>query len=330
MLLASFSATASNFRGADQVYVPAAGKFGGASGTFISDVFISNLSNDQVDVSVVYVPLGNAPDPSTWREFKNAFRLGAGERREFVDFFKSGLNLDSGFGQLIFNACLAGADCSAATQDQNGYSVNFRDITVQTRIYSIPPGTTLAQNPPTTGQLFTGLPWYNFVSSLQSNNGLDRVFITGLRNTGSAGTAGTYRSNIGLVNASEFSNTTMVVKLYNGAGVQQGNEFTVNLGPFGNTQVRLDQAFPAAVGAAATNLWVTVEQRNSTPVAGAPQTCLPDGCPAFFTYGSILDNASGDATTLEPQYMKALSSDVVTQIYPTGAGKPAQRRSARH
>ena len=331
LMLVAFSATASNFRAADQVYVPAAGKTTGSSGIFLSDVFIANLTGDTVDVSVVYAPLGNTPTPV---EFKNAIRLAPRERREFIDFFDSVLRLPSGFGQLIFNACLAGADCSAGAQDQNGYSANFRDISVQSRIYSIPVGSTLAQNPPTTGQLFSGIPWYNFVSSLQANNNLGEVFITGLRATGTQGQAGTYRSNIGLVNASQFSNTTMVVKLFRGTGEQIGGEFTVNLGPLGNTQINVANTFSGLNVPAATNLWATVSQRNSTPVNDpnnpVPQTCLPDGCPAFFAYGSVLDNQTGDATTMEAQYLKALSADVIAQIYPTGAGKPVQRRSARH
>ena len=326
MMLVAMSAMASNFRAADQVYVPAAGKTTGSSGTFLSDVFITNLSNDTVDVSIVYAPLGATP---TVQEFKNAIRLQARERREIVDIFDSVLHLSSGFGQLIFNACLANADCSAATQDQNGFSVNFRDIAVQTRIYAIPVGTTLAQNPPTTGQLFTGIPWYNFVSSLQSNNGLHEVFITGLRATGTTGQAGTYRSNIGLVNASQFSTTTMSVRLFNGSGTQVGNEFTVTLGPLGNTQINIANAF-SVTGPSATNLYAVVSQRNSTPTADAPQTCLPDGCPAFFAYGSVLDNQTGDATTMEAMYTRALSADLIAQIYPTGAGKAPQRRSARH
>src|SRR5438270_886571 len=47
------AAMASNFRAADQVYVPAAGHISSSSATFVSDIFISNLSDDSVDVSVI-------------------------------------------------------------------------------------------------------------------------------------------------------------------------------------------------------------------------------------------------------------------------------------
>lgn len=334
LALSAVSAMASNFRAADQVYVPAAGRTVGASGTFITDVFVANVEEVSVDVSVVYVPLGATTARQTPAA---AFRLAPGERREFVDFFDSYLHLQSGFGQLIFNGCLAGADCSANAQDETGFSNNFRNISVETRIYLIPAGTTLAGRPPTTGQLFSGIPWYSFVSSLQANNGLDKVFITGIRATGNAGDpletrAGTYRSNIGLINASEFSNTTLAVQLWQG-NVRVGNEYTVTLGPLGNTQILVGNQIGAGlVGpVTGTNLWATVEQRNSTPRTDiqVPSTCLPDGCPAFLAYGSVLDNVSGDATTLEAQYLKALSAAAINAIYPPGAGKPNIRRSAR-
>lgn len=328
LALTAVGAMASNFRAADQVYVPAAGKLAGGSGTFISDVFISNLSEtDTVSVSVIYA----SGTGGSQQNFNNVITLAPRERREFIDFFSSVLNLQNGFGQLIFNACRQGADCSAATQDQNGVSPNFRNISVESRIYSIPPGTTLASNPPTTGQLFSGLPWYNFVSQDQAANGLDSVFITGLRQTGTVGQAGTYRSNIGLVNASQYSRTTLRVRLFDGrTNTQIGNDFTQTLEPLGHTQPNVSSMFPTFSGATATNAYVVVDQFNSTPTSDAPQSCLPNGCPAFFAYGSILDNVSGDATTLEPQYTRPLSDAAILAIYPSGAGKTSQRRSVRH
>src|SRR5437867_1986455 len=54
ILFVAAGAMASNFRAADQVYVPVAGHVAGGSGTFISDVFISNLTSDPVSVSVIF------------------------------------------------------------------------------------------------------------------------------------------------------------------------------------------------------------------------------------------------------------------------------------
>jgi len=333
MLLVAGSAFASNFRAADQVYVPIAGHVAGGSGTFISDVFLSNLSTDAVTVTVIFVPLGAGGLTGLPQTFP-AIQLAAGERKEFIDFFQSALGLSSGIGQLIFNGCKQGSDCGPSTQDQFGVSPFFRPISVESRIFSIPPGTTLSQNPPTTGQAFPGYPWYSFVSSDSASVGLNTVFITGVRNTGAVNQAGTYRGNVGLVNASQFSTTTLAVKLFNGAtGAQIGSTFTQQLGPLGNVQVNLASAFPAFAGSTATNAYVTVEQIASTPTGDAPQTCGTGGCPAFFAYGSVLDNLSGDATTLEPQYTKALTDAAIACIYnPSSSCKATTgfRRAAKH
>lgn len=331
MMLVAGSAFASNFRAADQVYIPVAGHVGGASGTFISDVFISNLSTDPVTVTVIYVPLGAT---STAQNNFPPINLAANERREFIDFFQSALGLTSGFGQLVFNACKQGSDCGPSTQDSFGVSPFFRPISVESRIFSIPVGTTLSQNPPTQGQDMPGLPWYSFVSSDSATVGLDKVFVTGFRNTGTVGQAGTYRGNLGLINASQFSNTTLAIKLFNGStGAQIGSTVTQGLGPLGNTQIQLANSFPTFVGSTATNAYITVEQIASTPTSDSPQTCGTSGCPAFFVYGSVLDNQSGDATTLEPQYMKALTDAAIACIYnPTSSCKATSgfRRAVKH
>jgi hypothetical protein len=308
IMFVAAGAMASNFRAADQVYVPAAGHLSGASGTFISDVFISNLSTDPVSVSVIY----SAGSGGTQTPFNNVITLAAGERKEIVDFFPTTLNLPTGFGQLIFNGCKQGGNCDVNTCPNGattGVCPDFRNISVESRIYSIPPGSNQA-TAPTTGQLFAGIPWYNFVSSDAQAVGLDKVFITGLRNNAA------YRGNIGLVNASQYSSTTLLVKLFNGPnGAQIGSTFSQQLGPLGHVQQNLSNMFPSFTGASATNAWITVEQTNTTPTGDASANGCPNGCPAFFAYGSVLDNQSGDATTLEPQYLQSLTTAAINCIY---------------
>lgn len=328
MALFAVSASASNFRGADQVYIPAAGHFQGSSGVFISDVYIANLSSDEVSVSVIYQPLGAGG--GTGQEFRDAIQLKGYERKELLDFFRNaaaGVNLQGNvFGQLIFNGCKKGVSCGPETQDPDGVSANFRNISATSRIYQIP--NNAPANPPTTGQLFTGIPWYNFVSSLQNNEQLDKVFITGITQTGAAGQAGTFRTNIGLINASQYSHTTIKVKAYQGTLTEadKKGEYTVDLGRLGNIQLGFSQMFPNLSGA---NYFVTVEQLNNGAEPDAPSGCI-QGCPAFLAYGSVLDNLSGDATTLEAQYLVPLSDDALGVIYPKEGGKIAVKRSVRH
>ncbi|HUP63358.1 MAG TPA: hypothetical protein VNA69_23425 [Thermoanaerobaculia bacterium] len=331
LILCAFSASASNFRGADQVYIPAAGHATGSSGTFISDVYISNLSSEDVDVSVIYQAAGAVGGPGI--EFPKIIKLKGHERKEYLDFFVSALNQTGNqFGQLIFNGCLKDQDCGPATQDDDGVSEHFRPIAVTSRIYQVPnPDPALpAPERRQTGQLFTGIPWYNFVSSLQETNELDEVYITGLTNTGTAGQVGTFRANIGLVNASQYSTTTLRVTLFQGTKTtaDQKAQKEIQLGPLGSLLLGFNDAalFPGLTGA---NFFVTIEQINSNPTSDAPDGCT-SGCPAFLAYGSVLDNASGDATTLEAVYLRELSLAAISVIYPNSSGKTLMRRSVRH
>ena len=332
LALCAFGASASNFRAADQVYVPVAGHAGGSSGTFISDAFIANLSGDSVDVSVIYVPRGEnggGTAPAGLEEIRGRITLAPYERKELLDVFVNTLGKSSGFGLLIFNGCKAGLSCGTDTQDDTGFSANFRPISVQTRIYQVTP-----QRPTeTTGQLFSGIPWYNFVSRLQSNVELDKVFITGLTNTGGAGQVGTFRANIGAVNASEWNATEIVFTLYQGSltDANKKAEATRQLGPLGNQLYGFDDLFRQSDGSVfrGSNFFVVVSQRGGGAVNNPPTSCV-DGCPAFLAYGSVLDNISGDATTMEAQYMVPLSEDVLDVLYPVSAGKKPARRTVRH
>jgi hypothetical protein len=326
LVLVAATASASNFRGADQVYIPIAGHVAGATGTFITDVYISNLSSDPVTVSVIFQERRPdlPPDGVVGREFPNAITLRPFERKQYLDFFVSALNINTLIvGQLIFNGCRTGQNCGPETQDVNGISPHFRPISVESRTYQV-----LPHRPgETTGQLLSGYPWYSFVSERQSNVDLDEVFITGITFTGTPGQVGTYRTNLGFVNASQYSSTTIVARLYRETLDQPvGVEARVGLAPLGNVSAGLNDWFPnVPLG---SNYFVIVSQTETQPFGNVPLGC-EDGCPAFIAYGSVLDNASGDATTLEPQYLIPLDGDAIDEIFPLQSGKRSVRRSVR-
>jgi hypothetical protein len=318
------AAMASNFRAGDQVYVPAAGHISSASATFVSDIFISNLSDDSVDVSVIFAAGSGAQTP-----FPKIVTLQPRERRELRDFLKNNLNLSTALGQLIFNACKANADCTPDAT--TGLNSNYRNISVESRIYSFALNAD-GNTAPTTGQLFSGIPWYNFVTSDASGAGLDKVFITGVRNTAQ------YRTNMGFVNASQFSTTTITATLFSGTGAQLGqNSFT--LAPLGSAQTAVGSAtlFPSFVQAAtSTGAYVVVQQGGTTPTSDAAANGCQTGCPAFFAFGSTLDNQTNDPTTLEPQYLQPLTSNAIACIYApdvaacNSKGATGIHRAAKH
>jgi hypothetical protein len=329
LTLVATAAMASNFRAADQVYLPIAGHIGGGSGLFISDVFLSNLESDNVTVSLIY----STGAGGTQNTSLATIQLAAGERKEMTDFFGT-LGL-SGIGQVIFNGCKTGGNCNSNTcpggDPSAGTCPDFRKISVESRIFSVPNSTAPISSQNTTGQDMPGLPWYSYASMDQAANGLDKVFITGVRFTGTAG-SGTYRTNIGLVNASQYSTTTLKVTVFNSTGTALGTGFQT-LGPLGQVQPSIANfVTPNLVaGPTQTGLWAQVEQVSSTPTNDAPAGCGANGCPGFFAYGSILDNASGDATTLEPQFFKSLDY-ALGAIYPgtSGSGKSGLRHIASH
>jgi hypothetical protein len=298
------AAMASNFRAADQIYVPAAGHISSASATFVSDVFISNLSDDSVDISVILATGTNGAQIS----FPKVLTLAARERRELKDFVKNTLNQQSALGQLIFNACKATADCTP--DPTTGLNANFRNISVESRIYSVALNADL-NTAPTNGQLFSGIPWYNYVTQVASGAGLDKVFVTGIRNTDQ------YRTNLGFVNASQFSTTTITATLFSATGTQLAQS-SFTLQPLGSAQTGVGSAslFPSFTKApTATGAYAIFQQGGTTPTADAAANGCPDGCPAFFAFGSVLDNQTNDPTTLESQYLQPLTNNAITCIY---------------
>lgn len=338
VVLVAGSALASNFRAADQVYLPVAGHINASGGTFISDVTVSNVSSDPVTVSVIYTPTTNlAGARQEPQYFNDLFTLQPFERREFLDFLfapqaQGGLGLSSAFGTLVFNACLQGSATGCRSgQDDFGDHPDYRNIAVFSRIYFAGPNVNTAG---TTGQALPGIPWYNYVSQEASNarvGNLGVVSINGFRQTGIGGQPNTQRGNVGVMNASQYSTTTLRLSLYQGANRTPLSQRDVTLAPLNHVQGSLSDIFnnpPAPVGPSALGLYVTVEQVNSIAEPGAPATC-PSGCPGFLAYGAVLDNLSGDGTTLEAIYNVALDSDVFDAIYGSDAGKPRLRRAVR-
>ncbi len=130
------------------------------------------------------------------------------------------------------------------------------------------------------------------------------------------------------MNASQFSSTTLVATLRDGAtGAQVGNQKIFTLPPLTFEQPNIAAAF-GSVGSG-TNLYVELEQGASTKTPDADANGCQDGCPAYLAFGSVLDNQTTDPTTLEAQYTKALTSTQIACIYDPASANCALKVGAK-
>jgi hypothetical protein len=295
VLAVASAAMASNFRAADLVYLPSAGKVSNSSATFVTDVYITNLTTSKVEVSVAFGETGDAADNSqiTKNLKKLATSLEPGERRLVSDITGTLFpEKDGKLGYLIFFACREGGNCSNCDTNPADCSL----ISVEGRIYSFPTGNAAGG---TKGQLFFGYPWYSFVSPNDSALLLDKVFIVGLRNEGVRPTSG-YRTNFGVLNASQDYSGQVKVSVYSGTGTLVG-EKTYTLKPLGHFQGNILDAAPSFTTSNSVG-YAIVQMTGSTLAAGGDPTTAP----GFFTFGSALDNITDDPTTLESIYTQQL------------------------
>lgn len=107
---------------------------------------------------------------------------------------------------------------------------------------------------------------------------------------------------------------------------------TANTGTVTNSGLSEPCACPVGFSLSASGQVVSMEQPANVPGSVESATCV-EGCPSFLAYGSVLDNASGDATTIEAQYLKPLTEAQIDQLYdmkdtaqPPSEPKPNQFR----
>jgi hypothetical protein len=293
LLAITSTAFASNFRAADTIYLPSAGKVVSGSVEFVTDAYITNHTNNTVVVSVGFGISGQDNSAMTQDLRDLATALAPGERRLVADITGTLFPERTGqLGFLVFFACKEDGDCSDCDANPADCSL----ISVESRIYSRQPGNAQAE---TKGQLFPGYPWYTFVSQNDAALNLDTVTMIGFRNEGVRGQSG-FRSNIGLLNASQDYSTVLTVTAYNGDGTLAGAA-DVTLPPLGHQQSNIASLVPAFTTDNNTG-YVVVSQKSATLVPGGCAECAP----GFFTFGSVLDNIGDDATTLESIYVPQL------------------------
>ena len=84
------------------------------------------------------------------------------------------------------------------------------------------------------------------------------------------------RSAIGLVNASQYSSTQLVVKLFNGATATQiGSDFVQDLGPLGQVQPSIANMFPSFTGGMCRAASAAKRCSSAAAIAKLPTAITP-------------------------------------------------------
>lgn len=299
-LLLATSANAQNFRAADQVYVVVAGHAVSGDKEFSTELHVTNLSRDPVNVSITYARANtfNADTERFPERLPVHIHLSPNEYREIPADKVAEMGI-SGFGMLVFDACFEGADCSYFTAWRFAYAAVHesptRAISVEAIIRSncavVVNGQTKVG---TCGDSYAGIPWFD---AARQN---ERLVITGIRSTTQ------YRTNLTLANASEFSSTYIVATLFDGTTGMQRGQYTVHLGPLESMQMSAAAMFPALAAnrlqriPPVLNPWVRIEQSGIVATADAWRFGCANGCPPYLAQGSLIDNQSGDAMPLMP------------------------------
>jgi hypothetical protein len=320
VILGAPKAQAQNFRIADQVYLLAAAHAVSPWTTYASDAWIANETADPVSVSVVFFPYGAHPISI---ERRDVVKLAPHERREICDFvgpvrtppmnsqckYIGLMGITSGFGYVIFNGCLDGADCAGPWATAHA---NYRDISVESRSYSFATVAVSVDAGPSVGQDIPGLPYWTHADTN------DPVRITGIR------ASDRFKTKLVFVNPSPYSEMWLTVRLFDGASVGQRDSVNLHFGPgdslgpidvldlfpkFGEWS-RFNRSRPAS------NASVDVIQSGVIPTADAVAAGCPDGCSGFVALGSLLDSITGDGTTLEATFGRALTNQQVSALFP--------------
>jgi hypothetical protein len=338
--LLTVSPAMASFQAADLIYIPAVAQTTG-SGTsdWKTDLYITNVDEVAIDVAMVYLPSGLVSNASFFTD--RTYWLGGREEDGFgfideslkdippngtvvlrdliaeywVD--QSGLN---GMGAMILFAY------EADTLEDDGTRV-YRNAVANARIFNDtvkwerdPNGHGFIEVPGSFGQSMPGVPWYNLADAAAVGEDFDFSFmiLVGGEETDD------FRYNLGVLNASD-PQTQITVALEplqaNGEPYEDEN---------GDPLVTL-QTVPILAHLqwyrAFSTLWdldeVEVAMIKVSFVAWA--STAPDPVPTFITYGSLIDEANDDPTTILGSF--AYPYDV--ECMWDGGGTPAGAKTGR-
>ncbi len=319
VVLAGAGVASAQFMASDLLYVPAVAHSDGENDThWRTDLVITNVDSVPVDVAVFFVPTGNGDNSGflTTRDegLGGSADDGFGLVNEALNNIPPGgtvrlvdlvgeywipkLGGRASIGALVIFAWEHG------TLDNDG-NRTFRNITAYTRTYNatkiwVPDPDNqnqFIQKDATYGQVIPAVPWYNLVDAGAKTNERDltfQVLAGGQENAA-------FRYNVGIFNTSDLQTTiSVLIQPFDASGqalVDENNvpkQRTLVLGPLG--QVQLFRPLANDFGLSdVTDILLKISFLQWSTTGTNP-------VPTFTTYGSLIDNESGDPTTILPTF----------------------------
>lgn len=302
-----------SFQAAELIYVPAVAQTEGVlDSEWLTDLTVTNVDDVAIDVAMIYLPSGlqsNAGrfiDRTTWLGGREEEGFGyIDERladippngtvvlRDVVGAHwleQSGLN---GLGAMVVFVYEAG------TLEDDGTNVPALAV-VNARIFNQtfawrpdPEGHGFLREPTSYGQTIPGVAWYNLADPAAVSEETDFSFMV---LTGGEENAD-YRFNLGVLNGSD-PQTSITITLQ---AFQSDGEPYVN--DDGDPLVAVQTVPPLAHlqwFRVFSSLWgIDVAEESMIKVSFLGwASSSPDPVPAFIAYGSVIDDASNDPTTI--------------------------------
>jgi len=342
-LLAVAPAMAS-FQAADLIYIPAVAQTTG-SGTsdWKTDLYITNVDEVAIDVAMIYLPSGlvsNAlyfVDRTYWLGGREADGFGFVNEvladippngtvvlRDLIGEYwvdQAGLN---GMGAMVVFAY------EADTLEDDGTRV-YRNAIANARIYNdttrwerAPDGHNFIEEPVSYGQQMPGVAWYNLADPAAVGDGFDFTFMILV---GGEETA-RFRYNLGVLNASDpQTEITITIQAFQANGEPFLNEDEEELFTLQTVKIGAHLQWYRVF----STLWDLEEvEMAMIKVSFVGWTSsAPEPTPAFITYGSLIDESSGDPTTIMGAFADPYDIECMWSGDGAGAAPTAGRISRR-
>lgn len=297
----------------DQVYLQAAGHVVSGSTIFATEIQVSNLSADPVEVSILFVrqntPTGTPGPFSPILPFPNRFRLAPhqlGFEVPDAQLVEWGI---TGAGMMIFSACVEGEQCGPQVDHSSNpvrphYLLDNDRYMRPIGVMAIVRSKFAAAGPTglsTFGEAYGAIPWQLLPGEGMVAVKMNEVAISGIHSDAH------YTTKLYYANGSEFSFTNVQITLFDGAGKSYG---TANryLTPLENDAEDVATMFPVLLTnrlnrqPAIEGAYVKVVQAGTVATKDADRYGCADGCPAFLVQGVMIDRITGDGMRLDPIY----------------------------